>query len=177
MFTTAVAFITACGNNHPAENKSQTNTGRNPAVMAQTTPVPSGRLSLKNDNLNAVYQQYTLLTQALINGDIAEAKIAANAIAAGSKYIAGASGIESAAEAILAANDIETQRISYSGMSRDIAILIEKEGLFAGELYIAFCPMAFNDKGGMWITERKEIRNPYFGESMLACGEVRKTLR
>jgi membrane fusion protein, copper/silver efflux system len=37
------------------------------------------------------------------------------------------------------------------------------------------CPMADNDKGADWLSSEKEIMNPYFGESMLRCGEVTKT--
>ena len=34
--------------------------------------------------------------------------------------------------------------------------------------------MAFNDRGAAWLQQRDPIRNPYFGASMLACGEVRR---
>ena len=73
-------------------------------------------------------------------------------------------------------SDIEAQRAAYSGMSKDMIELIKKEGLSGGELYVAFCPMAFNDKGAAWISTSKEIRNPYFGEKMLTCGEVKETI-
>jgi Cu(I)/Ag(I) efflux system membrane fusion protein len=35
--------------------------------------------------------------------------------------------------------------------------------------------MAF-DTGAYWISDSKEIRNPYFGDAMLTCGEVKKEL-
>lgn len=118
-----------------------------------------------------------IVTTALTNGDAAEAKIAANAIEAGAKDFSGASGITTAASKVTAASDIETQRTAYSGMSKDMAALIKKEGLSGGELYVAYCPMAFNDKGATWISGSKEIRNPYFGEKMLRCGEVKETIK
>jgi Cu(I)/Ag(I) efflux system membrane fusion protein len=34
------------------------------------------------------------------------------------------------------------------------------------------CPMAFNNKGADWLQADNEIRNLYFGASMLKCGEV-----
>jgi hypothetical protein len=37
--------------------------------------------------------------------------------------------------------------------------------------------MAFNKKGAYWLSESKVIRNPYFGEKMLDCGETRETLK
>jgi len=36
--------------------------------------------------------------------------------------------------------------------------------------------MAFDGKGGYWLSNSKEIRNPYFGDIMLACGEVTEVL-
>lgn len=35
--------------------------------------------------------------------------------------------------------------------------------------------MAFDNKGAFWLSEIEEIRNPYFGEAMLNCGEVHET--
>ncbi|MEL6534379.1 MAG: efflux RND transporter periplasmic adaptor subunit [Bacteroidota bacterium] len=45
-----------------------------------------------------------------------------------------------------------------------------------GELavYYQYCPMALEDQGAYWLSKEKEIRNPYFGDAMLACGEVRE---
>jgi Cu(I)/Ag(I) efflux system membrane fusion protein len=36
--------------------------------------------------------------------------------------------------------------------------------------------MTAEDQGGYWLSEFEEIRNPYFGEAMLTCGEVRETI-
>jgi Cu(I)/Ag(I) efflux system membrane fusion protein len=44
------------------------------------------------------------------------------------------------------------------------------------KVYSEFCPMADNNKGAYWISLEEEIRNPYYGEAMLTCGEVRDTL-
>ncbi|MBR9776475.1 MAG: efflux RND transporter periplasmic adaptor subunit [Cytophagales bacterium] len=44
-------------------------------------------------------------------------------------------------------------------------------------LYVQFCPMADNNKGANWLSTEEEIRNPYFGESMLTCGEVEENIK
>ena len=173
---TAVIILSACGNNNSSETKSETADNHDHAAMEQTQTATSGNPVLKNDKLNAVYQHYIHLTTALTKGDVAEAKIASNAIEAGTKDVAGASGIATAASKITAATNIEIQRTAYYDMSKDMAALIKKEGLSSGELYIAHCPMAFNDKGASWISTSKEIRNPYFGDKMLSCGEVKETI-
>jgi Cu(I)/Ag(I) efflux system membrane fusion protein len=48
---------------------------------------------------------------------------------------------------------------------------------FSETLYVQHCPMADNNKGADWLSTEKEIRNPYFGESMLTCGEVTGEIR
>ncbi|MBD78724.1 MAG: hypothetical protein CL840_07380 [Crocinitomicaceae bacterium] len=43
-------------------------------------------------------------------------------------------------------------------------------------LYLNFCPMADDKKGGFWLSLEKEIRNPYFGSGMLHCESVKANL-
>lgn len=45
-----------------------------------------------------------------------------------------------------------------------------------GSLYLMHCPMAFEDHGADWLQNTKEIKNPYFGEAMLGCGETKGTI-
>ncbi|PKP34687.1 MAG: hypothetical protein CVT98_10650 [Bacteroidetes bacterium HGW-Bacteroidetes-15] len=44
-------------------------------------------------------------------------------------------------------------------------------------IYVQHCPMADNNKGADWLSSEKEIKNPYFGSSMLKCGEVTKEIK
>jgi hypothetical protein len=39
-------------------------------------------------------------------------------------------------------------------------------------VYRMHCPMAFDDEGASWLSNRDEILNPYFGDAMLACGVI-----
>jgi len=36
--------------------------------------------------------------------------------------------------------------------------------------------MAFDNRGAPWLQNFKQIDNPYFGASMLRCGEIKKTM-
>ena len=45
-----------------------------------------------------------------------------------------------------------------------------------GELYIMHCPMVYGDHGADWLQADKSLLNPYFGEMMLKCGEIKETL-
>lgn len=67
---------------------------------------------------------------------------------------------------------IENMRILFNDISD---IIIPLEQYYGGkDTYLAYCPMAFNDKGAFWVQKGKEISNPYFGASMLRCGEIKE---
>jgi Cu(I)/Ag(I) efflux system membrane fusion protein len=36
--------------------------------------------------------------------------------------------------------------------------------------------MANEGKGGYWLSSQEEIMNPYYGDDMLHCGEVKETI-
>jgi Cu(I)/Ag(I) efflux system membrane fusion protein len=44
-------------------------------------------------------------------------------------------------------------------------------------LYVMHCPMANNNKGADWLSISKEVKNPYYGQSMLTCGEITKEIK
>lgn len=181
----AVVAFAACGNGNnnaaaPAKTDSTAHTdhtGHNHAAEQPATQRTTAGAQIKDDMLNAVYQQYASLTTALVESDAAKAKIAANAIEAGAKELKGAEAIATAAAKITAAKDIDAQRTAYSDLSNNLITLLKKSGMNSGELYVDFCPMAMNDKGAYWISNDKAIKNPYFGASMLTCGEVKETLQ
>jgi hypothetical protein len=37
--------------------------------------------------------------------------------------------------------------------------------------------MANNNTGAYWLSDSKEIRNPYLGNEMLTCGKVKETVQ
>lgn len=74
------------------------------------------------------------------------------------------------------ADDIVHQREHLLSLSNDITDLIGEVGTGGLKLYQDFCPMYNNGKGGTWISETKEIVNPYEGSKMLNCGSVKKVL-
>ena len=74
------------------------------------------------------------------------------------------------------ASDIKGQRAVFKPLSEQFILAIEKYGINQ-EVYAQFCPMADNDKGGYWLSVEDKILNPYFGDQMLGCGEVAKTIQ
>ena len=164
-------LLIACGNN---ENKKQ----ENPKDSETSVPISKeAKIRINDDVLNAIYGQYAHLTVALTQDNLAEAKLAANAIEAGAREISNNSNLAASAASIVSAPDIEKQRAAYSKLSNEMVVLLKKAGMAEAELYVEYCPMAFDNKGAVWISSTKEVRNPYFGEKMLKCGEVKEIIK
>jgi len=77
---------------------------------------------------------------------------------------------------IAKSTDITEQRASFTEFNNTFYNSIKTFGLHHGTVYYQYCPMANGDKGAFWLSTLKEIKNPYFGEAMLSCGETRETL-
>jgi Cu(I)/Ag(I) efflux system membrane fusion protein len=72
------------------------------------------------------------------------------------------------------AGDIAAIRAAFAPLS---ATVLELELVFGhpdGDLREVFCSMAQEGKGASWLQEGKAVRNPFYGASMLACGEVKQ---
>lgn len=74
------------------------------------------------------------------------------------------------------AHNIKHQRSHFVGLSEVIYDLVKNFG--AGRpLYHDHCPMARDNQGAMWLSEVKEIKNPYFGSEMFKCGRVEEVIQ
>jgi hypothetical protein len=74
------------------------------------------------------------------------------------------------------AKDIDHQREHFTMMSEDVYDLVKAFG--GGQtLYHNHCPMANDNKGAMWLSETKEIKNPYFGGKMNECVKVQEVIK
>lgn len=71
---------------------------------------------------------------------------------------------------------LENKRSYFSHISEIMYCTIKSFGLKEGGLFAIYCPMAFNNKGAYWISDTKEIQNPYLGEKMPKCGEIKEEL-
>jgi len=71
------------------------------------------------------------------------------------------------------AKDLEAVRQHFSQLSNIMLEIAETFGLENEKIYWNYCPMAFDNKGANWLSETEEIRNPYFGDAMHSCGEIK----
>jgi hypothetical protein len=68
------------------------------------------------------------------------------------------------------------QRNHFSMMSEVMYTLVKSFGSGI-TLYHDHCPMFNDNKGAMWLSETKNIRNPYYGEKMMTCGSVMEVFK
>ena len=171
-----VFFIAACGS--PADSKEESHDGDNHSSTERATKagVQSSSIQLKDDALDAVYQQYITLNQALVNSNMKEAKFSANTLELGANELTNGSKVAINAAKISEANTIKDQRAAFSDLSNALIVLVKESGVASGKIYVDYCPMALNNTGGFWLSTEEGIKNPYFGDSMLTCGETKETI-
>ncbi len=88
-------------------------------------------------------------------------------------WITQRSAIEAHSETIAASPDIEKQRKQFDFLSQVFIKSVKVFGIGEATLYVQHCPMANDNEGADWLSDVEEIRNPYFGDVMLACGIVK----
>jgi Cu(I)/Ag(I) efflux system membrane fusion protein len=71
---------------------------------------------------------------------------------------------------------LKKQRQNFEIISNTMIGVLQQFNHLHQNLYVQFCPMANNDKGAYWLSLEQHIKNPYFGDMMLTCGNVSKVL-
>jgi hypothetical protein len=143
-----------------------------------------------NNNFTDLLDNYLLLKNALVNDNSKDAATAASGIRKAIEKMEGTDFSETGKKAFESVrleiaehanhisdskNDIAHQREHFDLLSQDLLDLIKGVGSDR-VLYRTFCPMYNNKKGAEWLSEVKEVRNPYYGQEMLTCGEVKEEI-
>ena len=76
------------------------------------------------------------------------------------------------AKAISSNTDIKKQRETFKSLSKNTYDLIKVSNPDQ-PIYKQYCPMADAD----WLSKEKAVKNPYYGSSMLTCGNVVETIK
>lgn len=120
-----------------------------------------------------IWHNYLEIKMALTNDDSGQAKDAAKSMV--DSFSEDRAELKSIAAQLGDTDDIEEQRRLFSKFT-ELAGPMFEEALSGGTIYKKFCPMAFNNDGAYWYADVEEIKNPYFGDKMLNCGSVKKTI-
>lgn len=169
----------------PEQHPSNSNSDNLSTVKATYSDVaPAAAQSIKE-----MIGHYLEIKNALINEDAAAAAKGAKDMAAAMKsmdkslltaeqkteYDKNAEAAERQAEAISAnGNNIDQEREAFSTMS-ELVYAVAKAFGGGRPLYHDHCPM-YKD-GSMWLSESKEIRNPYYAGKMMTCGSAKEIIQ
>lgn len=195
--TIAFTFLASCSGNKK-EDAAESHEGHNEkeqasaSTMAAEAGEPQFQVDGKfQEQLAAVFTSYVELKDAFVASDAGKVKTEAteakDALAkVDMKLLSGAahndwmsylSPIEASLKEIESSTDLEAQRKSFSTLTDNLYKGIKAFGLGGKQAFYEFCPMAFNNEGGYWLSDQEQIRNPYFGDKMLTCGEVKEKLK
>jgi len=194
----AFAFLTNCsgkkkdepaGHDHAAHDSTEHASGSNDDEKVSEPQFQVDASFQKQ--LADVFTAYVRLKDAFVASDVnkvkEETKVAIEALAkADMTLLTGAAHndwmnylapMQTALKEIQAGSDIQAQRKAFSNLSDNLYKSVKAFGLGGKEAFYEFCPMAFDNAGGYWLSDESQIRNPYFGDEMLTCGEVKEKLK
>jgi len=187
-----VLFLSQCGGSRTEEVEGDDETGH-ASTSDEVIPPSAPQFAVDKtfqDQLVRVLDGYLTIKDAFVASDPAAVNAAANRLKVVLKSVetSALSGtalndwanysnnMTMAVAEITGSTDIEVQRTAFSALSENLYKSIKAYGLGGVTTYYVFCPMAFNDQGGYWLSNSQEIRNPYFGDKMLSCGRVTEEL-
>lgn len=146
---------------------------------------------MENSSMNTVMNAYFEVKNALANDDAKAAATAGNDVASAitnvdvagfnaeqkKMYEEVKTDIKEHGEHIGTNGDkIAHQREHFETLSKDLYDLVKVSGT-SQTMYYTHCPMYNNNKGANWLSEVKEIRNPYLGKKMPDCGTVTEEMK
>ena len=70
---------------------------------------------------------------------------------------------------------VSKQTLSFKELSKALTSAVQMYGI-GQSVYNQFCPMANDNQGAYWLSNDKNVLNPYFGSAMLACGSVKQVI-
>ncbi|HYJ64533.1 MAG TPA: DUF3347 domain-containing protein, partial [Parafilimonas sp.] len=80
--------------------------------------------------------------------------------------------IEHNADHISGSANIDHQREHFQALSNAMSALVQSINISDKPVYLDYCPM----KKAYWLSNEKQIENPYYGKEMPDCGNVTKTI-
>ena len=165
------ALIISCNSKEKKSIPMQHEMHAEETTMKDQSP-DSEELAFNDQTTGDIFQNYIAVKEALIASDTEAAQKAANRL---SKSLSENNEAVEYAEEVANSTDIDVQRKAFSQLTTPVENLL-KGNISKGTVYKDYCPMAFNE-GAYWLSEYKEIKNPFYGDKMLTCGSVKGEIR
>jgi hypothetical protein len=142
-------------------------------VLVQPSRAQEPRTLPAAEPLRAIIESYLQIHRQLISDKTDGTKAAATEIAKQAEAM-GTSGaaIAKAASAVAAAGDLKGTRQAFGPLSDAVSAAAASNPVLSKQLglKVAFCPMVNRS----WLQKEDKVRNPYYGSTMLECGEIKK---
>ena len=184
--------VTACNNSNDTSSVDKKKDSAQISSSSYSGSTASNNADTKgNSSIQAILGQYLKMKDALANDNGKDAASAGNAfvesmgkmdkssLAADKKKTwddISDDAKEMAEHIGKNADKLEHQREHFDMLSKDMYDLVKAFG--AGQLlYQDFCPMYNDKKGATWLSETKEIKNPYMGKKQPTCGSVKEEIK
>ena len=189
----AATTLAACngGSNNSAEDKKKDDTTKVDNSMTKDAATTNNTTPKVDGAMQEMVSQYLQIKNALANDNGKDAASAGNAFVESMGKMEKASltvdkkktwdnlsddAKEMAEHIGKNADKIEHQREHFDMLSKDMYDMVKAFG--GGQtLYQDFCPMYNDKKGATWLSETKEIKNPYLGKKMPTCGSVKEEIK
>ena len=158
-----------CSQEKKSETTSANDEPKEEKVMQASTS------SVSSEQLKSILSSYFSVKDALVKTDAAEAKSALAKLleSLGSEF----EQMKALTKQMHEKEDVEEIRSDFDDLSQQIYVLVKNNADSKDQkVYKQFCPMAFDNEGAFWLSDKEEIRNPYFGDKMLKCGRVQEEL-
>ncbi|MES2060534.1 MAG: DUF3347 domain-containing protein [Bacteroidota bacterium] len=185
--------IVACNNN---AKKASADAGKDTTASATATPTASSTAKSGVDakttaSVKEMVANYLQVKNALAQDNSSDAATAGKALSEGfikldksvltpdqqKSYSDIADDAKEMAEHIgVSAGKLPHQREHFDMLSKDMYDLVKLFGTSL-PLYVDRCPMFNDKKGAIWLSEVKEIKNPYLGSAMPTCGLIKEELQ
>ncbi len=170
---------------HLGMDNNPDNTNTDHSEMNKRLEVPK----TFQQQLYNVFESYINLKDALVNDDVKKASQNGNNILndlaqvdmklvkgeAHNHWMSLEKEIKSSAKSIANTSDIKEHRNHFKHLSSHLIKAVQMFGVNE-KVYVEFCPMADNNNGAYWLSKEEKVINPYFGEAMLTCGEVKQVI-
>lgn len=179
--------------NHDGHNHTEMKEEKKDAMKAKMESKHAEMTSSKTkkeNQLDAVYDSYFAVKDALVKTDGKDAAAKATALLTSLNVVKMGElksnvhlvwmkvmkQLKEEAKAISQTTDTKKQRDSFDSLSENIYQLI-KVSKTATTVYVQHCPMANDGKGANWLSKESTVKNPYYGSTMLSCGKVVETIK
>lgn len=142
------------------------------------------------NQLGVLLQSYLKIKEALVAGQLSESSAQGKVFSeklevlkteglsedAGEYWAERQQALKTSVQAFRNSRKLEEQREEFISLSEEMIKTLVAFGLNNQSIFVDYCPMANSDEGAYWLSDIENIRNPYFGDAMLTCGEIVKRI-